>query len=150
MAEIPKSEPRPWGNVVVDETSAREGGAVALPSPHSPRGIGGSDAAAIAGLNPWRSPVQVWLEYTVRIERPDESEAMYWGTTLEPLIAAETERRAEVTILPAPADGFASERFPWLVGHPDGFVGEWANRDDPTTRGIFEAKCVGLRSANQW
>jgi len=28
------------------------------------QGIGGSDAAAILGMNPWKSPMDVWLEKT--------------------------------------------------------------------------------------
>jgi putative phage-type endonuclease len=32
------------------------------------KGIGGSDAAAILGISPWRTPIDVWLEKTGRIE----------------------------------------------------------------------------------
>lgn len=57
-------------------------------------GIGGSDAAAIMGLNPWRSPIAVWaeklpegMEDAAPITDEPDSEAMYWGTVLEEPIA---------------------------------------------------------------
>lgn len=57
------------------------------------RGIGGSDASAVAGLNRWRSPVQVWLEKTGQIEDTGDSEVMYWGRVLEDVVAREFSKR---------------------------------------------------------
>lgn len=57
-------------------------------------GIGGSDAAAAVGLNPYMSPLELWLIKTRRdanLPRPDPqdtSEPIYWGTLLEPIVAA--------------------------------------------------------------
>ena len=51
------------------------------------KGIGGSDAAAIAGLSPWKSPVAVWLEKTGQVEPEEPGEAAYWGTVLEDVVA---------------------------------------------------------------
>ncbi|MGF6611740.1 putative phage-type endonuclease [Paraburkholderia sp. WSM4175] len=57
-------------------------------------GIGGSDAAAAVGLNPYMSPLELWLIKTGRdadLPRPDPqdtSEPVYWGTLLEPIVAA--------------------------------------------------------------
>ena len=57
-------------------------------------GIGGSDAAAAVGLNPYMSPLELWLDKTGRAEglpRPspdDTTSPTYWGTLLEPLVAA--------------------------------------------------------------
>lgn len=54
------------------------------------KGIGGSDAAAIFGMNRWKSPVDIWLSKTIEIEREDEqSDAAYWGTVLEDVVAKE-------------------------------------------------------------
>ena len=54
------------------------------------QGIGGSDAAAILGLNPWKTPMDVWLEKTGEFTRDDEeNEQMYWGTVLEAVVAEE-------------------------------------------------------------
>jgi putative phage-type endonuclease len=54
---------------------------------HRNKGIGGSDVSAICGLNPWRSPLSVYLEKTGQIEAAEENEAMRWGTLLEPVVA---------------------------------------------------------------
>ncbi len=57
------------------------------------RGIGGSDAAAIAGLNKWRSPIAVWMDKTGQIEPDEAGEAAYWGIMLEDLVAQEFAKR---------------------------------------------------------
>ncbi|WP_321891988.1 YqaJ viral recombinase family nuclease [Paraburkholderia tropica] len=57
-------------------------------------GIGGSDAAAAVGLNPNKSMLELWLEKTNRdtnLEKPDPKDTthpIYWGTLLEPIVAA--------------------------------------------------------------
>lgn len=38
------------------------------------KGVGGSDVAAIMGLSPWRTPMQVWLEKTEREQPQDISD----------------------------------------------------------------------------
>jgi putative phage-type endonuclease len=58
------------------------------------QGIGGSDAAAAVGLSPYKSPLELWLEKTGRdtdLKKPDPKdtkEPVYWGTLLEPIVAA--------------------------------------------------------------
>ncbi|CAN7505424.1 YqaJ viral recombinase family protein [Cupriavidus necator] len=57
-------------------------------------GIGGSDAAAAAGLNPYQSQLELWLEKTrrdaglVKPDPHDTTEPIYWGALLEPIVAA--------------------------------------------------------------
>lgn len=57
-------------------------------------GIGGSDAAAAVGLSPYKSQLELWLEKTGRdaeLPKPDSdntAEPVYWGTLLEPIVAA--------------------------------------------------------------
>lgn len=54
------------------------------------KGIGGSDAGTILGLNPWQTPYELW-EYKTTGKRkpmtPQQKEAVYWGTVLEPVVA---------------------------------------------------------------
>jgi len=54
-------------------------------------GIGGSDAGAVIGLNPYRTPFNVWLEKTGREPAPDLSDnaAVRWGNILEDVVAQE-------------------------------------------------------------
>jgi putative phage-type endonuclease len=62
-------------------------------------GIGGSDAAAAVGLSPYKSPLELWLEKTGRdaaLQKPDPTdttEPVYWGTLLEPIVAAAYTRQ---------------------------------------------------------
>ena len=56
------------------------------------KGIGGSDMAAIMGLNPWKTPYQVWLEKTGRASGNIESEKMTIGKEIEDFIASQYTR----------------------------------------------------------
>jgi putative phage-type endonuclease len=56
-------------------------------------GLGGSDVAAILGMSPWRTPLDVWLEKTGQAQRPKETPAMYWGIVLEDTVANEYAKR---------------------------------------------------------
>lgn len=51
------------------------------------KSIGGSDAAAIVGLNNYSSPVRVWADKTGRLPAKETSEAMRQGTDLEEYVA---------------------------------------------------------------
>lgn len=52
------------------------------------KGIGGSEAAAIIGLSPWCTNVELWRRKTGRAEAPDisSSEAVKYGHDAEPLL----------------------------------------------------------------
>lgn len=62
-------------------------------------GIGSSDAGAAVGLNPYQSQLELWMVKTGRdgglpkIDPNDETSPMYWGTLLEPIVAAHYTRR---------------------------------------------------------
>ena len=49
------------------------------------KGIGGSDASVIVGLNKWTSPFTRWMEKTGQAEAEDlsDNEYVYWGNVLE-------------------------------------------------------------------
>ena len=50
--------------------------------------LGGSDAAAVLGLNPYASPYSVWAEKTGRVPDKPDNEAMRLGRDLEDYVAA--------------------------------------------------------------
>lgn len=54
--------------------------------------IGASEAAAILGLSPYKTPYEVWLEKTRRIEQWTGNEATRAGQRLEPLLLDHAER----------------------------------------------------------
>jgi len=65
-------------------------------------GIGGSDISAILGLNQYKSQYSLWLDKTGRA--PDEDrdaaaqERMYWGTTLEDVVAKHYATKLNVRV----------------------------------------------------
>jgi len=60
--------------------------------------LGGSDAAAAAGVSPWKTPVQLWQEKCGLVPEPDLSgrEFVTWGILLEDVVAEEAARRLGV------------------------------------------------------
>lgn len=63
------------------------------------QGIGGSDASAVLGMNRWKSPVDIWLSKTVKAEEEAElSDAAYWGTVLEDVVAVEFQKRTGLSV----------------------------------------------------
>lgn len=94
--------------------------------------IGGSSAAAACGIDPHRSRIMLWAELTGKIRLP-ETEAMRWGTILQPVIVHELNQRGY------PVRGstmeVTDEERPWLVGHPDAYL-----IDDEWEAGVVEVK----------
>ncbi len=87
-------------------------------------GIGGSDAAAVLGLSPWRTPFEVWAEkagYMVPAEFA-ESEPMRWGRLLEPIILTQYERRRDTVV--TVVGMLRHPDIPWLICSPDGVAGD--------------------------
>ena len=76
-------------------------------------GIGGSDAGAVLGMNPYRTPYAVWADKTGRLPSLPETEAMRLGRDLEDYVArrfqeASGKRARKVNaILQNPAYPFA-------------------------------------------
>lgn len=58
------------------------------------KGIGGSDVAAVLGLSPWRTPLDVFNDKTAEtVDEKPQSEAAHFGTILEDVVADEFARR---------------------------------------------------------
>ena len=106
------------------------------------RGIGGSDVAAIAGLSPWRTPLDVYLSKVEDVEQT-ETDAMRWGSILEAPIADEYARltgnriRRVNRVLAHPEHPFILASLDrQIVGHPAG-------------PGALEIKTAG-RCSDEW
>lgn len=111
------------------------------------RGVGGSDVGSILGINPWSSPLEVWLVKTGRAEAPDLSgkESVEWGNRLEPLVAEKfADMHPELTVRRKNCTMVSKTR-PWAFANIDREL-----RDAEGNRGILEIKTAGLRSADQW
>ncbi|AVX21629.1 putative phage-type endonuclease [Carboxydocella sporoproducens DSM 16521] len=108
------------------------------------RGIGGSDAAAIAGLNKWKSPVTVWLEKTGQIEPEESSEAAYWGSILEDIIAKEFSLRTGLKVQRKNAI-LQHPEYPFMIGNIDRLI-----IDKKHGNGILECKTTGEYNKGDW
>lgn len=108
--------------------------------------IGGSDAGAILGLNPYRSPVDVWKEKLGFAEPFAGNEATYWGAALEEAVAKryEEETGNKVAVYPYMAhDGIFSANIDRLASLNGGATADGSTIR--TSRGV-ECKTTGAFS----
>lgn len=100
-------------------------------------GIGGSDIAAICNLNPFKSPLDVYLDKTGRSKPFSGNSNTKWGKLLEPVVAEEYATLNNAKI----------EKVNAILQHP---VHDWAlanidrlcTRKDIPSNGILEVKCT--------
>ena len=115
------------------------------------QGIGSSDAAAAVGLNPYKSQLELWMEKTGRDELlpkadpHDEESPMYWGTLLEPIVAAHYTKRT----------GYRVRRINAVLQHPDPDKAWMLANIDREILGnpkasILECKTAGINGARLW
>lgn len=97
------------------------------------RGIGGSDASAILGLNPYCSPFDVYAE-KVGLKPPvEDNEAMRQGRDFEDYVARRFEEAKDKKVRRVNSV-LAHEEHPWLIGNIDRWVnGENAGLECKTT-----------------
>lgn len=79
-------------------------------------GIGSSDAATVAGLNRWKTPLDLYLEKRGLVEPEPAGEAAEWGTILEPVILREYARRNGVRVVGRTEGGEVA------CFYPDGWI----------------------------
>ncbi|WP_088293641.1 YqaJ viral recombinase family protein [Bacillus mycoides] len=85
-------------------------------------GIGGSDAAAIAGLNKWSSPIGVYYDKTSEIVKDQlPSEAAYFGNVLEEIVAEEFSKRTDLKVRTCNAI-LQHPDYPWMLANVDRLV----------------------------
>lgn len=85
------------------------------------KGIGGSDAGAVLGLNPWKSAYTLWCEKTGKIVNDVDNEAMRQGRDLEEYVAY---RFAEETGKKVRKSNFSYQRkdYPFMLANVDRVV----------------------------
>lgn len=84
-------------------------------------GVGGSDAGAIVGIDPYRTIWDVW-ESKVLPPKPDvETGDILRGTLGEPVAASEYARRYDATIIPAP-ENMVHPEYSFMRGNPDRLI----------------------------
>ncbi|MGJ7523403.1 YqaJ viral recombinase family protein [Variovorax sp. LT1P1] len=113
------------------------------------RGIGSSDAAAAVGLHPYKSSLALWMEKTGRdgglpkVDPNDETSPMYWGTLLEPIVAAHYTRRTGLRVRRINAV-LQHPQEPWMLANIDREV-----VGAPEVQ-LLECKTAGYHGARFW
>jgi len=103
-------------------------------------GLGGSDAGAVCGLNPYRSAMQVYLDKTSEDLPDEDNEAMRQGRDLEEYVA---QRFMEATGLKVRRSNFMyrDKEHPWMIADVDRLVvGEEAGLECKTASAFSEDK----------
>lgn len=104
--------------------------------------IGGSDVAAILGINRYKTAYEVWEEKKHGIVTFEGNNITDWGKKLEPVILREFELKHNVKILDNNAK-YISKKYKELGCHPDGIAFIKENC-------LIEAKTVSSKAYNHW
>lgn len=112
-------------------------------------GVGSSQVAAIVGLNPWSSPIDVWSLATGRAEfdATRGGGATEVGSLLEPSLVRIYASRQSIDTdrLVQPHSTFRHPQYAFALASPDVLV-----MDGETPSGIVELKTVGSRMSADW
>ncbi|WP_420768731.1 YqaJ viral recombinase family protein [Parageobacillus thermoglucosidasius] len=85
------------------------------------KGIGGSDIAAIVGLNKYKSPIQVYLDKIGELPEEETGEAAYWGTVLEEVVAKEFSKRTGLKVKRRNAI-LRHKKYPYFLANVDRLI----------------------------
>lgn len=109
------------------------------------KGIGGSDASAVAGLNRYKSPVGVFLEKTGQIEPDEAGEAAYWGNVLEDVVAREFMLQTGLRVKRS-HKLYQHPKYKFMLGNVDRLIMDKNGRG----LGILECKTASAYKASEW
>lgn len=106
------------------------------------KGIGGSDAGIILGLNKYRTKFELWLEKTGQVDPIEvDNEAVYWGNQMEDVVAKEFERRTDKKV----------RRANYMFSHPDyPFIKANLDRMVVGESAILECKTASAFLTKDW
>ncbi|MGW8374290.1 lambda-exonuclease family protein [Streptomyces sp. ODS28] len=113
-------------------------------------GIGGSEVAAVLGMDRYRSPLEVYLDKVGELpdlpRDPVLDEAAYWGRTLEPLVADAFAERTGLPVTEGPGT-LAHNQRPWMLANLDRLVTDPEQPDEPA---VLEVKTRSAFQAEEW
>lgn len=112
------------------------------------KGVGGSDMSTILGLNAFKTPYELWLEKTGRVEPEDISDkwAIVKGNALENELRKRfRSNHPEMLVTDGTDKQFIMRTKPYLRASLDGIL----QREDGSF-GILEIKTAGNRRAGDW
>lgn len=109
--------------------------------------IGGSDASALVGMNPYKSNIELWKEKTGRIEAPDISneEFVRFGHEAEPhLRALFALDHPQYKVDYLENNMFTNSRYPFAHASLDGWL-----KDQDGRTGVLEIKTTNILQSMQ-
>lgn len=112
------------------------------------KGVGGSDMSTILGLNSFKTPYELWLEKTGRVEPEDISDkwAVVKGNALENELRKRFRaQHPEMLVTDGTDKQFISRGKPYLRASLDGIL-----QGEDGSFGILEIKTAGNRRAGDW
>lgn len=112
------------------------------------KGIGGSDASAILGLNPYKTNQELWMEKKGQLSPVDISNKPYvkYGNDAEPLLRALFSLDyLEYTVEYYENNMLINKKYPWAHASLDGEL-----IDSEGRRGILEIKTSAILQSMQW
>ena len=111
--------------------------------------LGGSDVGAALGLNPWKSPLQLYREIRGEADGFVDSMAARVGNHMESQIASEVEIKKgwPVGALVEYADTLVHPQYPWMICHPDYYYNDVRINNN---KHLVEIKNVGHRVSHHW
>lgn len=110
--------------------------------------IGGSDAACLLGLNPWKSNVQLWNEkmHPESVENID-NEAMAYGRAAEPVIRELFAiEHKNIKVVYEENNLWLNDDLPFAHASLDGW---WVDGTKNGITGVIEIKTVTIRNSTQ-
>lgn len=108
-----------------------------------PEHLGSSQAAAICGLSPWETALEVYLRKTGQQLSPKEAtQAMDLGNLLEPVVAGMFARKTGLELVEDNEKTYHNPDAPGMICHPDRFIAG--------TKEILEIKTTSAFIANKW
>jgi putative phage-type endonuclease len=111
-------------------------------------GIGASESSAVIGVNPWRSPLDVWAEKRGLTEPQAESEAMEAGNYLEPTVARWFSERTGIRYTnPGKWRMWWHPRRLPMFATPDRIIPAMEGKKGP---GCLQIKTTGAHKAEEW
>jgi putative phage-type endonuclease len=111
------------------------------------KGLGGSDASIILGLNPYKSAFSLWLEKTGQTKAPEiDNEYVEWGNLLEPVIRNQFRK---ITGFEVVENHFVlqHDEHEFMVANLDGEV---VDPQFGSERGVLEIKTTSERNKSDW
>ena len=115
---------------------------------HREQYIGGSDASAIIGVNPWKSNVDLWEEKTGKISPEDISDrnCVIFGIKAEPILRELFKiTYSKYEMLYEENNSFVNDKYPFAAASLDGELIE----RETGRRGIWECKTTEIVSSMQ-